>query len=101
MNTDKKENPQLPATATKKKQQWQVVYHYDCLGGISAGRLPTKVVHVHPEAFDHLSEAEDFMRNNSKLEESSEVVGDRPILLSAVQVRGPKRCSLQPRLETI
>jgi hypothetical protein len=92
---------------SKKGQIWKAVYHMDCIGGIAKGGIPSDIVHIHPEEFEHLSAAEDYLRQNPIPEERN---GDyiapvneeeRSLLLSAVQVRGPKRCCMQPRLETV
>lgn len=91
----------------KKGQVWKAVYHLDCVGGISKGGIPCDIVHIHPEEFELLAAAEDYLRQNPIPEERNgdyiAPIGgeDRPLLLSAVQVRGPKRCAMQPRLETV
>lgn len=96
----------MTTTQSKKKQQWQVVYHQDCVGGIKEGGIPCDIVHIHPESFSQLHEAQEFERNNPEPPADPDCNGEcardgRSIMLSAVQVRGPVRCSLQPRLEKV
>lgn len=99
----------MNTTTPKKKQQWQVLYHQDCIGEVKSGGIPCNIIHAHEENFDHLSQAQDYMRKNPMPPEDQEThngdydlpLQEGDVLLSAVQVRGPVRCELKPQLNSV
>lgn len=80
------------------------MYHLDCHGETSDGAIPTEIVHV-TEPHDALAAAEKHMRGNPMPPE--EVLNrlapneHDDIMLSAVQVRGPKKVAVKKHLESV
>lgn len=94
----------MTTTLPKKQQQWCVVYHLGCHGAITDGAIPADIIHVTDPQSD-LAAAQKHMRNNPMPPEETlrDVHRDdlEKILLSAVQVRGPKQVVVKKHLESL
>lgn len=94
----------MTTTLPKKQQQWCVVYHLSCHGDVGPGAIPTDIIHV-TEPQNDLAAAEKCMRENPMppqvvLNDLDREDRER-IMLSAVQVRGPKRVATKKHLESV